>query len=833
MEPILIARGITKNFPGVLALDHVDLSCIKGEIQALVGENGAGKSTLMKILAGAYSPDSGTLVIKGERVKEFTPQHAQKLGVGTIYQELSLLPYLTVAENISIGREKTRRFGLLDYRAMERQAGEILKQLDERIDVRSPVHRLSPAQKQMVETAKALSFDPKILIMDEPSSSLDKNELRQLFSVIRTLREQGTTIIYISHRLEEIFEIADRVTVLKDGKVVGTCPVSQTDRNGLIRMMVGRELEETSGHHPHPEGEPVLEVRGLTRPGALHNINLVLHRGEILGVAGLIGSGRTELARAIFAADRVHSGAVLLHGKPLVLSSPHRVIDKGIALIPEDRKMEGLLLIHSLRENIALPSLSQRQRLGFVDRAAEREVVSRWVKELAIQTPGIEQEVAYLSGGNQQKAVLAKWLIAGPEVILFDEPTRGIDVGAKAEIYNLLRQLADSGKAVLMISSEISEVLQLSDRILVMSRGRVAGELGAQEATEERILALAYQDVRPHPETSARPTAAPGSPSVSLAKKIRGRVLEPLTKIQWEKNTVFVMLALIVLVGALGSDRFLTTANLTNLLRQSVIPMFLGIGQTLVILSGGIDLSVSAIVTLTTVFTAGFTAGRNELLLPVSVLCLGIGVLIGALNAFTIIKLRVSPIIATLGIMTVGQGAALIYTREPIGIIPPALSFFAHGTLGPLPVSAFFLALALVLGLVLLYRTAYGRHLYAVGGDEEIARLSGIRVERVRTFAYLASGFLAAATGLYLTSRMGSGDPTVGPGLELDSIAAVLLGGTLLGGGRGGMIGTIPGVLVLAILSNVFNQMRVHTWYQLIAKGMIIVLAVTIYRQKS
>ena len=276
MEPILTARGITKSFPGVLALDHVDLSCIKGEVQALVGENGAGKSTLMKILAGAYSPDSGTLVIKGERVKEFTPQHAQKMGVGTIYQELSLLPYLTVAENISIGREKTRRFGLLDYRTMERQAGEILKQLDERIDVRSPVYRLSPAQKQMVETAKALSFDPDILIMDEPSSSLDKNELRQLFSVIRTLREHGTTIIYISHRLEEIFEIADRVTVLKDGKLVGTCPVSQTDRNGLIRMMVGRELEATAARQLHPEGEPVLEVRGLTRPGALHRYQLGL-----------------------------------------------------------------------------------------------------------------------------------------------------------------------------------------------------------------------------------------------------------------------------------------------------------------------------------------------------------------------------------------------------------------------------------------------------------------------------------------------------------------------------------------------------------------------------
>jgi len=833
VEPVLTARGITKHFPGVLALDHVDFSCTTGEIHALVGENGAGKSTLMKILAGVYSPDAGVLAIKGERVKDFTPEHAQKLGVGTIYQELSLLPYLTVVENICLGREKRKRFGMLDYQTMEREARRILRQLDEGIDVGSLVDRLSPARRQMVETAKALSRDPDILIMDEPSSSLDRNEREQLFSVIRTLRERGTAIIYISHRLEEIFEIADRVSVLKDGKLMGTCRVSEIDRIGLIRMMVGQEVEETCARQLRPRGEPVLEVRGLSRPGALHDINLVLHRGEILGVAGLIGSGRTELARAMFAADPVRSGAVLLHGRPLVLSSPRRVIDAGIALIPEDRKREGLVLSHSLRENVALPSLGQRQRFGIVDGVAEREVVERSVRELSIQTPGIEQEMVYLSGGNQQKAVLAKWLIAGPEVLLFDEPTRGIDVGAKAEIYSLLRQLADSGKAIMMISSEIPEVLHLSDRILVIRRGRVLGDLSARDASEERILALAYQGATPHPETDATSPLVAGRPSVRLAPPVRARALGAVTKVGWEKSVVFFVLALVVLVGAVGSDRFLTTANLANLLRQSVIPMFLGIGQTLVMLSGGIDLSVSAIVTLTTVFTAGFTAGRDELLPPIGGLCLMIGALIGAVNAFTIIKLRVTPIIATLGIMTLGQGVALIYTREPIGLVPPALSFVAHGMLGPLPVFSLFLVSALVLSLVLLHRTAYGWHLYAVGGDEEIARLSGIRVERVRAVAYVASGVLAAATGLYLTGRMGSGDPTVGPGLELDSIASVLLGGTVLGGGRGGMAGTIPGVLVLVILNNVFNQLAVDTWYQQIAKGGIIVLAVTVYRQKD
>jgi ABC-type sugar transport system ATPase subunit/ribose/xylose/arabinose/galactoside ABC-type transport system permease subunit len=832
-EPILEAREITKSFPGVLALDRVDLACARGEVHALVGENGAGKSTLMKILAGAYSPDSGTLVIKGERVKQFTPQHAQELGVGTIYQELSLLPHLTVAENIALGREKTTQWGMLDYPTMECEAARIVGQLDARIDVRALVERLSPARRQMVETAKALARQPDILIMDEPSSSLDKDELAQLFGVIRALRERGTAIVYISHRLEEIFQIADRVSVLKDGALVGTCLIGEIDRSGIIRMMVGHAIDETAARGHRPRGEPVLEVKGLTRFGAIDDINLALHQGEILGIAGLVGSGRTELVRAIFGAERIDSGAVLLRGKPLVSPSPHKAVDAGIALIPEDRKTEGLVLGHSLRANIALASLGRRQRFGIVDGMAERDAVSQSVGELSIQTPGLEQEVAYLSGGNQQKAVLAKWLLAGPGVILCDEPTRGIDIGAKSEIYCLLRQLADSGKAIIMISSEIPEVLQLSDRVLVMSRGRVTGELDAQDATEERILALAYQEADLDPEVDGRSLPVSGARSALRTAPSSGRLAASLAKIGSEKSVVFLLLALTILVGVFGSDRFLTTANLTNLLRQSVIPVFLGIGQTLVILSGGIDLSVSAIVTVTTVITAGFAAGANARLLPVAVFCLAIGVLIGVVNAVAIIRLRVPAIIATLGTMTLGQGLALIYTREPIGPVPPALRFAANGMVGPLPVCALFLALALVLGLILLYRTAYGWHLYAVGGDEAIARLSGISVERVRALAYLASGMLAAATGLYLTGRMGSGDPTVGPGLELDSITAVLLGGTVLGGGRGGLIGTIPAVLVLATLNNVFNQLAIDTWYQQIAKGGMIVLAVSIYPQKG
>jgi ribose transport system permease protein len=449
------------------------------------------------------------------------------------------------------------------------------------------------------------------------------------------------------------------------------------------------------------------------------------------------------------------------------------------------------------------------------------------VKELGIHAAGIEQEMAFLSGGNQQKAVLAKWLNNQPQVIVCDEPTRGIDVGAKAEIYDLLNGLAEAGKSILVISSELPEILQLSHRIVVLSQGKVAGEMRASEASEEKILELAYQNV------SAAAAYAPSTTVALPAGSLWQKSKTWLQSVDWSNSAVFIILALLIAVGIGGSERFLTVTNLTNLLRQSVIPFFLGIGQTLVVLSGGIDLSVGSIVTVTNVFAAGLMAGQDARVLPVALFCLSIGVLFGVVNAFSVIKLRVPPIIATLGTMAVGQGIALIYTREPIGYIPRLLSYLANGDIGRLPVSSIFLALVIVLAFILLYKTPYGRHLYAVGGDEETARISGIRVNRVRALAYILSGFLAAATGLYLTSRMGSGDPGVGANLALDAISAVLLGGTILGGGRGGLVGTAAGVLVLVVLSNVFNQLGINTWYQQIAKGLVIILAVLIYPQKK
>lgn len=490
--PILQMQGISKAYPGVQALSNVDFEVRAGEVHALVGENGAGKSTLMKILAGAETKDAGRILLDGRPVEDLTPQKAMSLGIGIIYQEFNLVPYLSAAENIFLGREpKSRIPGFIDFRRMYAEAQRIVDGLGANFDVRRPVASLSVAQQQMVEIAKATSQKAKVIAMDEPSATLTEHELASLFRLIRSLKESGVGIIYISHRLEEVSEIADRVTVLRDGQLVGTRNVQDVTREEIIRMMVGRELTEMIPKQPAPIGDEVLRVEGLTRAGVLHNISFSVYRGEVLGIAGLVGAGRTELARAIFGADLIDSGSVYLEGRKLSITSPQAAIREGIGLVTEDRKQQGLVLQMAVRENVSLANLRALTVAGFVNRRREREVALQYVHDLRIRTPGVEQRVRNLSGGNQQKVVLAKWLFTRSKVLLFDEPTRGIDVGSKVEIYQLMNELAARGVAIIMISSELPEILGMSDRILVMHEGRIAGELLREEATQEKIMHLA------------------------------------------------------------------------------------------------------------------------------------------------------------------------------------------------------------------------------------------------------------------------------------------------------------------------------------------------------
>lgn len=498
--PILRMRGIRKAFPGVQALDGVDFEVNAGEVMALVGENGAGKSTLIKILAGAHTADEGSIEIENQPVHISSPRHSQQLGVAVIYQELNLAEQVSVAENIFVGREYRNRLGLVDFKAMSEKSKMWLDMLHIDVDPKIEVRRLGIARKQMVEIAKALSLDASIIVMDEPTSSLptvttspaEKNEVEVLLEMITNLRERGKAVIYISHRMNEIFRISDRITVLRDGRLVGVKNTSETNPDEIVAMMVGRNLEDLYGPPQALRyGEIVLEVKNLSQTGRLHDIGFHVRSGEILGVAGLVGAGRTEMAKAVFGVDRMDTGNIFVNGRSVNIRSPRDAIRAGLGYLPEDRKLQGLFLRMAIRLNITAAIIDRVSRYGFIQHKKEESLSRQYVRQLNIRTPSIDQFVRNLSGGNQQKVVIAKWLAAQPKVLIMDEPTRGVDVGAKMEIYSLMHEMAKQGMAVVMISSELPEILGMSDRIIVLREGRLAGELTREEASEEKIMALA------------------------------------------------------------------------------------------------------------------------------------------------------------------------------------------------------------------------------------------------------------------------------------------------------------------------------------------------------
>lgn len=491
LEPVLAMRQISKEFPGVRALDHVDLDVLPGEVHALLGENGAGKSTLIRILGGIHYRDSGEIRLRGRQVEITSPRQARELGIAIIHQELSQVGPMSVAENLLLGREPRRWRAFVDWQAARKQAQSAMAELGIDVDPRSRVDLLSVAERQALEIARALSQNADILVMDEPTAALTIEETNRLFGIIRDLTARGVAVVYITHRLEEIFRIADRVTVLRDGRYVGTYQRDAIDMDGLIQSMVGRKLTEKFPKELVPPGPPVLEVRGLSAPGLFRNVSFVVHAGEIIGLAGLVGSGKIEVAHAIFGALRVEAGDILIECRKVDIASPADAIAYGIGLVPEDRKTQGLVLGMSVRANISLPSLDRLQVGGLVRRREERRIVEERIQRLDIHAASLEQTARTLSGGNQQKVVVAKWLEAGGKVLLLCEPTRGIDVGAKVELYRLMVDLARAGVAQVLISSELPEVLGMSDRILVMHEGEITGEFSRAEATQEAIMASA------------------------------------------------------------------------------------------------------------------------------------------------------------------------------------------------------------------------------------------------------------------------------------------------------------------------------------------------------
>jgi ribose transport system ATP-binding protein len=813
--PILAVEGVEKSFPGVRALKGVSFECRAGEIHALIGENGAGKSTLMRILAGVYRPDAGRILVDGREAAIASPGDSLALGIAMVYQDTRLVPTLDVAWNISLGHEPGNR-AFVDRGAMLSEARAVLARIGSTVNPAAIAGDLTRAEQQQVEIARALARKARLLILDEPTSALTSAETEALFVRLRDLRAAGTAIVFISHRIPEVLALADRITVLKDGEVIGTVEAADATADGLVAMMVGRAVELAYPPRAAALGEPLLVVRGLTVGKAAVTVDFTLHRGEVLGFGGVQGAGQQETARALFGLGR-KGGTIALGGRAYGPSTPAQAIAGGLVYVPADRRREGLFLPHGVRENVALPHVSRWARASLIKGAAEHDAVKRETAALEVRTPSLEQPVGLLSGGNQQKVVFARWFLAAPEVYVFDEPTQGVDVATKLDLYRLIRELSARGAGVIVVSSDVLELIGLTDRILVFSRGAVVDEVPSSQASEERIVGSAVKS------TAIRTAAASGG--TARAGRLR-RYGPPLL--------LAALALLIVTITALQTPFFMTPRNFSSIATQMAPLALAALGQMAVILLGGIDLSVGPVISLVTALASFLITTESGLPFWAGAgLCMAAGGAVGLLNGFLVVRLRIPDLVATLSTFSMVQGLALILRPSPGGSIDPAFTSFILQRLGYLPLVFAATMILYAVAEALLLRGRIGARLYAVGSSEEAARVVGLPIGMVRCLAYVFSGLMAALAGLVIASRIGSGDPQAGSTFALASITAVVVGGTSVFGGVGTAVGTFLGALLIILIQNALNQLHVSAYWQYVWTGALTLVAVGLHALRS
>lgn len=814
----LALHAIEKSFGGVKALKGVSFFCRTGEVHCLLGENGAGKSTLMRILAGVMRPDSGRITVGGRDVELFSPRAAQDLGIAMVYQDTRLVPDLDVAQNVWLGHEPGGV--LVDRAQMERATAEILARLDAAIPPSRKVGDLSVAERQTVEIARALTRNPSILILDEPTSALDTAEIERLFAIVRSLKAQGKTVIFISHRLPEIFAIADRITVLKDGEAVGTVERGETDAQQLVRMMVGREMTVAYPPRASRRGAARLEARNLSSPGRFQEACFTIAAGEIVGFGGIQGNGQADIVRAIFGLTPF-SGDLFLDGEKIDLGSPRRAIAAGLVYIPGDRHREGLFMPHSIRENLALPHLKSLVTAGLISYAKEGDLARQAITRYAVKTPSPEAGVATLSGGNQQKVVLGRWTAGAPRVYIFEDPTRGVDVATKLDIYRQIRALAEAGAAVILVASDLMELIGLSDRILIFSQGRIVDEVAGEEATEERIVGSATGAASVGGALQAHASVTDRQPSAT------SRSERPLFERYAGSLALALLTLLLAVVTTFVSPYFLTSANAVNLANQITPLALVALGQLAVILLGGIDLSVGPLISLITAIVS-FVAVQDSGLAVAEAIALSLmaGLAVGLFNAALILWLRIPDLIATLASYSIVFGVALTLRPSPGGMVSDTYLDFFEAHLGPVPVAALVVVALTIIFELLLLRGRLGQRLYGTGSSPEAARVAGLATGLIRLGAYAFCAVMSAAAGLLIAARIGSGDPQAGMAFTLTSITAVVVGGASVFGGRGTAIGTLLGAIVVGLMQNALNLMQVTAYYQYIWAGALTLIAV-------
>lgn len=842
---MLEINQIVKIFGGTVALRDVSLEVQPGEFHALLGENGAGKSTLVKIVGGVYTPDRGNLCWEGQKITTFSPSHARRLGIGIVHQDSALLPDLSVAANFGLGREPVSSLGWIVWDAVRASLKEQAARFQVEVTPDTPVRNLSVGLRKLLDIMRVLQDAQKLIVLDEPTAAFTVEDTKRLMEILWEIKKVGTSIIYVTHRLHEIESIVDWVTVLKDGANVGTLTPQEATPERIVSLMVGRQIGDL---YPSPPAEspihPLLQIKDFHRGRAFHDVNLEVNSGEIVALVGLAGHGAFETAHSVYGDPPADRGEIIFRAKLVEINGPGIALQEGIGLVTEDRA-ENVLRVLSVRENLSLAALKHWSFLGWINTLLERTNVAKLVESLNIKARRIGVPAESLSGGNQQKVVLGRWLAAETQLLVLVDPTAGVDVGARAEIYKLLRKLADEGKSILIATSDMSEALGLADRIYAFYKGTVAGVFPRQDRHESQVLAAitghsvtgtasdkAFEDQAAAKDSMDRSIEKPkrnvNDTSLASSRHMAGKTKRSNRLMTRDAVPVLITLAIFAL-AMLFVPNFSGSGNLRNVLVQSVPLLLTAVGQTLVIITAGIDLSVGETVTLSTILASSLM-GLENVGIPLGIIaCLLAGSLIGAVNALMIGRLNLPPFLATLATMFCLQGLNLYLRPVPGGFVPLEFRSIAIARLGPIPIVP--VIVVLLLGAIAFHfsRARFGLQAHAVGADETRARLSGVSISRVKLSVYVFSSVLASIAGLFLAARTGSGDPQIGSTYMFDSITATVLGGASLLGGLGTLWGALASGLILAMLANILNLLGVVTYWQWIIRGAILVLAVAGY----
>jgi ribose transport system ATP-binding protein len=841
---ILEMKGICKSFFGVTALNNVSFNLRAGEVHALLGGNGSGKSTLIKILSGVYYADAGQVYIDGQPVNCDNSAVMQSLGVATVHQEINLIPNMDVASNMFLNQEP-KKGKLIDFKAMYSEARSVLDKIGLDLDPKMMANRLSVAEMQMLEIGKAMAKKMRILVLDEPTAALPAHEVEVLFSIINKLRDQGIGIIYVSHRLEEIERLADRVTIIRDGEHIITCDKKDITMDQIIRHMVGREIEHMVRKRDLVSQEVVMRVENLSCGNTFSNISFELKKGEILGIAGLVGSGRTELASALGGAVRTDGGAIYLGGQRIKLRNPLDALNNGIGLLPSERKKEGIATLMSVRDNIIMSAMDTISCAGMLTNSKIDRFAQSYVDKLNIKTPNLQQKVSNLSGGNQQKVVLGKVLACNSNILVFDEPTRGIDVSTRREIYGLMSELSDQGKSIILSSSDLHELLDNSDRIITMYDGRIVDEFDSSVSMEDLLRSVLGQSNQAGAvATTGSAQAASGisacaEPVVNNVQDKDASLREPPRRDK--KNLTYTMLTwgvpiftvLMIVFFALSSDKFLSSRNLTNFSRQLSLLIVISCGQAFALITRGIDMSIGSMMALTSMVLAAITISSGSIVIGLLAAAAAV-LLLGILNGVFIGGLDTDAFVITLGMMYVCRGGALVIGNgQPVFGLPEWFAWVAKGQLGVIPVLLIIAIVVAVVFQIILTRTSVGRHITALGGNREGAIFSGVNVSLRLGTAYVFSALLAGMAGLMMASRMFSGQPNMGISAHLEATTAAIIGGISLVGGRGDIFGVVLGAILLTVVSNGMNIIGVSSYNQDTVLGLVLIFALILDRLRQ